>query len=443
MYIEEFISDLEKSSTFKDYFKDPERLVSSLRKLDSMVGMTNVKIQIVKQIKAFIASKIKGIYDDKSRKHCLILGPPGCGKSKVARILAEVWVSIGFIGSKSTCNSKVNSFNQFQDELIRSQRQQIKELKDKIRMCANHVKNINRLTGVNKRAIGNIIKIKDKLKSEQLSIANNITTELSASNKIIAQTNDIIGKIIAQKNPLYNGFGIEMDANMTNTKQEGDVPFYIYNRDDLISMYVGATAHRCKKALNEALDGVAFIDEAYNLCNGSRGMEDSYGKEALTTINQYMDEHSDKLIVIFAGYKEDIYKNLFTVQRGLESRFTNKFEIEKYTPGELTKIYIQRLKLKKWYLEESAELHSIIKDNFGLFEFQGRDMDTLSDHTDAVISSEIYENILIGKSFSDKITNLDVVRKAIALFKQNMIKIENRNHDDQESLRNLLQNLTS
>jgi len=424
-------------------FKDSEKLIISLRKLDSMIGMNNVKIQIIKQIKAFIASKIKGIYNDKSRKHCLILGPPGCGKSKVARILAEVWVSIGFIGGKSTCNSKVDSFNKFQDELIRSQRQQIKDLKDKIRMCSNHVSKINRLTGVNKRAIGNIIKIKDKLKSENVSIANNITAELSASNKIIAQTNDIINRIITQKNPLYNGFGIEMDNTMSNTKQEDDVPFYVYNRDDLISMYVGATAHRCKKALNEALDGVAFIDEAYNLCNGSRGMEDSYGKEALTTINQYMDEHSDKLIVIFAGYKEDIYKNLFTVQRGLESRFTNKFEIEKYTSRELTKIYIQRLNLKKWYIDESPELHSIIKDNFNLFEFQGRDMDTLADHTDAVNSAEIYENILIGRNFPDKITNLDIVRKAVSLFKQNMIKIENRNGINEDGLRNLLENLSN
>ncbi len=330
MHIEEFITDLEKSSKFKELFKDSEKLIISLRKLDSMIGMNNVKIQIIKQIKAFIASKIKGIYNDKSRKHCLILGPPGCGKSKVARILAEVWVSIGFIGGKSTCNSKVDSFNKFQDELIRSQRQQIKDLKDKIRMCSNHVSKINRLTGVNKRAIGNIIKIKDKLKSENVSIANNITAELSASNKIIAQTNDIINRIITQKNPLYNGFGIEMDNTMSNTKQEDDVPFYVYNRDDLISMYVGATAHRCKKALNEALDGVAFIDEAYNLCNGSRGMEDSYGKEALTTINQYMDEHSDKLICYFLqDIKKYIYKNLFYLSNEvLEKSFSQiNFEI--------------------------------------------------------------------------------------------------------------------
>ena len=317
MSIQEFLYDLEKKdSKLKDFFSEPEKLTKSLRKLDDVIGMNKIKLQIVKHIKTFISTKAKGIYKESDRKHCLLCGPPGCGKTTVARILCEIWVSIGFIGRKGgSCNKKVSSFNRVQDELIRSQRQEIKELKDKIRMCTGHVNKINRLPIVNKRAINNLIRIKDS--TTQKELINTTIRDLSSSNKIIGQTNDIIKKIIAQKNPFYNGFGIEADASMSSTqdKDEDDVPFHAYNRNDLVSRYVGDTAHRSKKAMDDALDGVAYIDEAYNLCNDSSGFSDSYGREALTTINQYMDEHSDKLIVVFAGYKDEIYNNLFRVQK--------------------------------------------------------------------------------------------------------------------------------
>ena len=106
------------------------------------------------------------------------------------------------------------------------------------------------------------------------------------------------------------GFGIETDSSLQNTKDNEDMPFYIYNRNDVISRYVGDTAHRCTKAMMEALEGVAYFDEAYNLCNNNSSFDDTYGREALTSINEFMEEHSDKLIVVFAGYKKEIYNNV-------------------------------------------------------------------------------------------------------------------------------------
>ena len=133
--------------------------------------------------------------------------------------------------------------------------------------------------------------------------------------------------------------------------------------------------------MTDALDGVAYFDEAYNLCNDSTGLSDSYGRVALTTINQFMDEYADRLIVVFAGYKNEIYNNLFKTQRGLESRFTNKFEIERYNHEELTRIFIQRLEYSEWIIDNTPELNNLIKENYKLFEFQGRDMDTLAMYT--------------------------------------------------------------
>ena len=89
-----------------------------------------------------------------------------------------------------------------------------------------------------------------------------------------------------------------------------------------------------------------------------------------------MDTFSDRLIVVFSGYKEDIYNGLFKAQRGLESRFTNKFDIEAYTPDEMTQIFIQRLNMSGWRMEKTLELVGLIKENFSIFKYFGRDMDT-------------------------------------------------------------------
>ena len=189
--------------------------------------------------------------------------------------------------------------------------------------------------------------------------------------------------------------------------------------------------------MNDALGGVAYFDEVYNLCNDSMGMGDSYGREALTVINQYMDTYSDRLIVVFSGYKEDIYNTIFKVQRGLESRFTNKFDIEAYTAEELTQIFIQRLQICGWTLENSPELVKIIKENYRIFKYHGRDMDTLAVYTKNVMSEKVYGNIMEGQKFPTVITDLEVVRNAVQIFKSNIIEV-NSSRSDFERLAEVL-----
>lgn len=435
MSIKEFVEDLnKKDSKLKGYFSDSEALISSLKELDNVIGMRKVKSQIIKQIKTFISAKAKGIYKETDRKHCLLCGPPGCGKTTVGKILCKVWIAIGFIGRKGNSTSAVSSFSKVQDEMIRTQRQEIRDYKDKIRICTGHLHKLKRVVAINKRTINSLIRVKETSNNPEM-IAD-IIRDASSVNNIITQTDKIIQKIVVQQNPLFNGFGIEADKTLASSTKKDDVPFHIYNRNDVVSRYVGDTAHRCTKAMNDALDGVAYFDEAYNLCNDSGGMSDSYGREALTTINQYMDEQADKLIVVFAGYKDDIYNNLFKTQKGLESRFTNKFEIEKYTPSELTLIFIQRLGYSEWHIQESPELHEIIKNNFELFKYQGRDMDTLALYTKNIISERLYDDIQNGVEITSQITDLNIVRQAVEIFKQNMIT--NTDDNSQDNLRRMM-----
>ena len=435
MSINEFIKDLEDpKSKIKKYFSNPDDLIISLKELNSMIGMRKIKVQILKQIKTFVSSKAKKIYKEKDRKHCLLCGPPGCGKTTVGKILCKIWISIGFIGADNK-KSKFPSFNKMQDEILRRQRMELREYKDKLRNITQKMNNVNRGGTVCKKILNTILS-SDNQSLQDKSIIRDITSIIS----ILDSTTTDINKLMTIKQQNYKGMEIEADKNMEETREDPDIPFHVYNRNDVVSRYVGDTAHRCTKAMNEALDGVAYFDEAYNLCNDSGGFSDSYGRVALTTINQFMDEHSDRLIVVFAGYKEEIYNNLFKIQKGLESRFTNKFEIDEYTSEELTKIFIQRLEESQWNIDESPQLHKMIKDNLNLFKFQGRDMDTLALYTKNVISERIYNDVIEGKQIPNRIADLDIVKTAIEIFKQNSIKYNRPNPTDLERVVNLLRN---
>lgn len=436
MSLTEFIVDLEKpDSKLKTYFSNNNNLVASLKELDNVIGMRKVKSQILKQIKTFISSKAKGTYKDTDRKHCLLLGPPGCGKTTVGKILCKIWISIGFIGKDGKTNKKSNSFNKLQDDIIRKQKVEIKEYKEKVRTSLQTMNNMGRVTTLCKRTLNNVISIK---KTEPNTELNTILPDITSMIKIIEESTKTIEQLNIHKTHDYKGMGIENDQYLQQSKAPIDLPFYVYNRNDVVSRYVGDTTHRCTKAMTDALDGVAYFDEAYNLCNDSTGLSDSYGRVALTTINQFMDEYADRLIVVFAGYKNEIYNNLFKTQRGLESRFTNKFEIERYTPEELTQIFIQRLKYSEWIIDNTPELNLLIKENFKMFEFQGRDMDTLAMYTKNVISEKIYDSVLDGENIPNKITDISYVKDAVEIFRENMINATPKPENDFERMVNLL-----
>lgn len=414
-----FIKELEdKNNRLASNFQDKNMLISSLKELHGVIGMRKVKSQIVKQIKTFISAKTQGLYKDKDRKHCLLCGPPGCGKTMVAKILCKIWIAMGFI-SGTGGSKKVKSFNQLQDEIIRKQKKDINEFRKKMALANKIVMNLGRVSTISRRTLSNTVNCKDRIPGR---IYQEMFNDLTGANSIVEESNKIASELNTTRVENYKGMEVEIEKEMEVTKEDVDLPFYVYNRNDVISRYVGDTVHRCTKAMNDALGGVAYFDEVYNLCNDSMGMGDSYGREALTVINQYMDTYSDRLIVVFSGYKDEIYNTIFRVQRGLESRFTNKFDIEPYTPSELAQIFVQRLQLAGWTLEHTPALVKIIEENYRIFEYHGRDMDNLAVYTKNVMSEKIYSNIVEGQSFPTIITDLDVVRNAVQIFKANMIR---------------------
>lgn len=108
-------------------------------------------------------------------------------------------------------------------------------------------------------------------------------------------------------------------------------------RADLVAPYVGQTAPRTMKAIDSALHGILFIDEAYTLTpdNGSN----DFGQEALDTILKRMEDDRDKLIVVVAGYTNEM-NHFLESNPGLKSRFNRYFYFNDYSPSELTEIFV-------------------------------------------------------------------------------------------------------
>ncbi len=123
------------------------------------------------------------------------------------------------------------------------------------------------------------------------------------------------------------------------------------DRSGLVAGYVGQTAIKTQKAIEKAMGGVLFIDEAYAL-NGKS--ENDFGQEAIDTILKAMEDHRDDLVVIVAGYT-DLMDKFIHSNPGLESRFNRFLEFADYTADELVAIFKMQCKKGCYELAEGTE----------------------------------------------------------------------------------------
>lgn len=122
------------------------------------------------------------------------------------------------------------------------------------------------------------------------------------------------------------------------------------SRSQLVAEYLGQTAVKTRQVVESALGGVLFIDEAYSLCQGSN---DPFGKEAVDTLIAEMENHRKELMVILAGYSEDMDR-FFAVNQGMASRVPISLTFEDYTQEELLLIFQSILKGKGYTLADGV-----------------------------------------------------------------------------------------
>ena len=123
------------------------------------------------------------------------------------------------------------------------------------------------------------------------------------------------------------------------------------DRGGLVAGYTGQTAIKTGQVIDFALDGILFVDEAYSLVNGT---QDSYGEEAISTLLKRMEDDRDRLVVIVAGYTEEM-KKFIDANSGLASRFTHYVEFPDYTAEELAAIFRMNAKKSQYVLSPDVE----------------------------------------------------------------------------------------
>ena len=145
-----------------------------------------------------------------------------------------------------------------------------------------------------------------------------------------------VARIIAE---IYRNMGVLRKGHLVETDRSG-----------LVAEYVGQTAVKTNKVVDSALDGVLFIDEAYTLAQG--GNED-YGREAIATLLKRMEDDRDRLVVILAGYTNEI-EQFIDSNPGLRSRFNRYIHFDDYTAEELYEIFCLQVKKSEYVLAEDA-----------------------------------------------------------------------------------------
>lgn len=123
------------------------------------------------------------------------------------------------------------------------------------------------------------------------------------------------------------------------------------DRSKLVAGYVGQTAIQTNAVIDAALDGVLFIDEAYSLVSG--GTSD-FGREAIATLLKRMEDQRDRLVVIVAGY-EDEMRQFVDSNPGLKSRFTKYIRFPDYSAEEMAKIFLSILSSQNYTCSKAAE----------------------------------------------------------------------------------------
>lgn len=182
----------------------------------------------------------------------------------------------------------------------------------------------------------NLLRINNMRKSKGLP-------ELQTSNHMVFTGHPGTGKTTVARimAKIYKSLGVVSKGQLVETDRAG-----------LVAGYVGQTALKTAQVIKKAKGGVLFIDEAYSL--SSEDGSNDYGKEAIDTLVKGMEDYRDDLVVIVAGYVDEM-KKFINMNPGLRSRFNKYIHFENYSEDEMLEIFKLQCEKTKFILTSDAE----------------------------------------------------------------------------------------
>ncbi len=152
-----------------------------------------------------------------------------------------------------------------------------------------------------------------------------------------------VARIVGQ---IYGSMGVLTKGHLIETDRSG-----------LVAEYAGQTGPKANQKIDEALDGVLFVDEAYSLVADSG--DDPYGREAVQALLKRMEDDRERLVVVLAGYPDEMDR-LLKSNPGLSSRFNTKLTFEDYTPGALGRIFGTLCETNHYVLTAEAQARLLL-----------------------------------------------------------------------------------
>jgi len=424
MSLEYLISFIAKGITNKEDFitkiKHPMLLLQALIEFDKIIGQKLMKQQIAKCVVRLLIPRIRGDPYEKEMMHSLIYGPPGTGKTECATKIAKIFYAIGFGNVEKNKNKRA-----FENST----------LKDEFNDLLNPSQGTALIAAL--MAIPILIAVFTTLMSLHSSLGFWKFITLMCLIAFAAFFIYFWVSGYSSEESFGNSFESSIDSenserNITNISNSDIIK--ITSREDFVGKYVGWSEEATKKILDSALGKVLFIDEAYSLNNGG----DGFGKAVLDIINRYMTEHAGEIVIIFAGYEDQIEKYLLNAQEGLYRRFTQKFNCNGYTADELFEIFMYHLEERgkykieinkdlRWKLEDENKVKELFHQNESYFPNYGGDVVSLLAFAKRDHDTVMFKNL----DFKTKTLTLENMKVAFTELRNNS---KTKNHTSGEKL---------